>query len=425
MNAANLDQDDYNLTDSTYFGRAEPEDILRRIRNEDPVHWTVGRYNRGFWSITKHRDGRFVYENDKIFSSAKSGPMLPISTDYENPVEGDLLALQLAGAQISAMDGPPHAVMRRAFSVRFMQPSVIKLENTIRALAIECFNKVLPKGECDFAFDVAGSLPLMLISHIMNLPKEVWPDIYRWTYMSTSPEDPEFSIGTPEETSRVGTGKMMDYCLKLALERREKPGDDLLSDIALTEIDGKKLADMVVAFNATAFIAAGHETTRNALCGALAELIRNPSELERLRAVRGDPAALKLAVEEAVRWTAPLTHQLRTATQDTEIGGKKIREGDWVVVWNNAANRDEEIFRDSYRFDIARSPNPHLGFAYGPHFCLGANLARLELRIMFELLLEHMQDIEMTAEPEFTSSMILRGIKHMPLKFRPVAAISA
>ncbi|MEI9931188.1 MAG: cytochrome P450 [Rhizomicrobium sp.] len=188
-----------------------------------------------------------------------------------------------------------------------MQPSVVKLENTIRALATECFNKVLPKGECDFAFDVAGSLPLMLISHIMNLPKEVWPDIYRWTYMSTSPEDPEFSIGTAEETSRVGTGKMMDYCLKLALERRENPGDDLLSDIALTEIDGKKLADVVVAFNATAFIAAGHETTRNALCGALAELIRNPAELEKLRALRGNPAALKLAVEEAVRWTAPLT----------------------------------------------------------------------------------------------------------------------
>src|SRR5260221_13715789 len=138
--------------------------------------------------------------------------------------------------------------------------------------------------------------------------------------MWTSPEPREFAIGTHEETSRIGTGKMMDYCLKLALERREKPGNDLLSDIALTEIDGKKLADMVVAFNATAFIAAGHETTRNALCGALAELIRNPSELEKLRSLRSNPAALKIAVEEAVRWTSPLTHQLRTATQDTEIG---------------------------------------------------------------------------------------------------------
>ncbi len=424
MNAEIRERDDYKLTDSTHFGSADPEDILRKYRQSDPVHWTVGRYNRGFWSVTKHRDGRFVYENDKIFSSARSGPMLPISTDYENPVEGDLLALQLAGAQISAMDGPAHAVMRRAFSVRFMQPSVTKLENTIRALAIECFNNVLANGECDFAFDVAGSLPLMLISHIMNLPREVWPDIYRWTYMSTSPEDPEFSVGTPEETSRIGTGKMMDYCLKLALERREKPGNDLLSDIALTEIDGKKLADMVVAFNATAFIAAGHETTRNALCGALAELIRNPSELEKLRSLRSNPAALKIAVEEAVRWTSPLTHQLRTATQDTEIGGKKVKDGDWVVVWNNAVNRDEEAFADPYRFDIARSPNPHLGFAYGPHFCLGANLARLELRVMFELLLEHMRDIEMVSEPEFTSSMILRGIKHMPIRFRPTVPIA-
>ncbi|HEY0106208.1 MAG TPA: cytochrome P450 [Rhizomicrobium sp.] len=425
MGVSAQEQDDYNLTDSAFFGKADPDDILRKYRQDDPVHWTVGRYNRGFWSVTRHRDGRAVYENDAVFSSARSGPMLPISTDYETPVEGDLLALQLAGAQISAMDGPAHGVMRRAFSVRFMQPSVAKLEGTIRALAVECFNRVLPKGECDFAFDVAGSLPLMLISHIMDLPPAVWPDIYRWTYMSTSPDDPEFSIGTPEETSRVGTGKVMAYCLKLALERREKPGDDLLSDIALTEIDGKKLADMVVAFNAAAFIAAGHETTRNALCGALAELVAHPAELAKLRALRHNPAALRLAVEEAVRWTSPLTHQLRTATQDVELGGKRVKAGDWVVIWNNAANRDADVFADPYRFDIARSPNPHLGFAYGPHFCLGANLARLELRIMFELLLEHLHDIELAAPPQYTASMILRGIKHMPLKFKPVAPIAS
>jgi cytochrome P450 len=411
--------DDYNLTDSTFFARADPETILRRLRREDPVHWTMGRYDRGFWTVTRHEDSRFVYENDRLFTSGSSGPMLPINLDWTKPVEGDLLSLQLAGAQIASMDGPPHAVMRKAFSARFMQPSVIKLEATIRAMAASVLNDILPNGECDFAVDVAGKLPLLLISHVMDLPKEAWPDIYRWTYMSTSPDDPEFSIGSAEETSRVGTGRMMDFCLKLALERRVRPGDDLLSDIATTRIDGAYLSDMVVAFNGIAFITAGHETTRNALCGALAELVaNNPGELERLRGVRNDRARMRLAVEEMVRWTSPLTHQLRTAEADAEIGGKRIRKGDWVVIWNNSANRDEAVFADPYRFDGSRNPNPHLGFAYGPHFCIGANLARLEMRVLLELMLEHMTELEIAAEPEVTPSLILRGIKHLRVTYK-------
>lgn len=412
---------DIALTDPIFFAEKDPDvEILRDLRRDDPVHWTEGKYDRGFWSITRHGDCRSIYERDMLFQSNPSGPMLPISMDYAAPVEGDLLALQLEGAQIASMDGPGHLVLRNAFATRLLRPSVKKLEDVIRMLVVRAFNEVLPRGECDFAVDIAGKVPLMLISHVMDLPPEIWPDIYRWTYMSTSPEDAEFSIGTPEETSRVGTVAMMEYCLHLARERREKPGEDLISDIAITKVDGEYLSDNVVGFNAISFVSAGHETTRNALCGGVAELLANdPGELARLFALRGDQTMMQRAADESVRWATPLTHQLRTAMEDSEIGGKKISAGDWVVMWNNSANRDETVFDDPYRFDGTRAKNPHLGFGYGPHFCLGTHLARLELRIMWEIMLEYMRDMELTAEPDFTPSLILRGIKHMPLRFTP------
>lgn len=414
-------RDDMLITDPLFFAAKDPDvEILRHWRRDDPVHWTEGRYDRGFWSLTRHADCRSVYERDMLFRSNPSGPMLPISADYSATVEdGDLLALQLEGAQIASMDGPKHLVLRNAFANRLLRPNVRKLEDVIRTLVIRAFNDVLPKGECDFAVDIAGKVPLMLISHVMNLPPEIWPDMYRWTYMSTSPEDPEFTIGTPEETSRAGTVAMMNYCLELAKERRLDPGEDLISDIAVTKVDGEYLSDNLVGFNAISFVAAGHETTRNALCGAVAELLANdPGEWTRLYGLRGDQVQMQRAADESVRWATPLTHQLRHAMEDSEIGGKTIRAGDWVVMWNNAANRDEAVFADPYRFDGSRTPNAHLGFGYGPHFCLGTHLARLELRIMWEIMLEHMRDMELTGAPEFTPSLIMRGIKHMPLRFR-------
>ena len=318
------------------------------------------------------------------------------------------------------MDGPPHRHLRKAFSDRFLPKGMKSLDGVMHRLVAGVLNRVLPKGECDFAVDVAGRLPLELISYIMNIPEGKFPDIYRWTYMSTSPDDPEFTIGTAEHTSRVGTVAMMDYCLELAKERRIKPGDDLISDIAVTRVDGEYLSDNVVAFNAISFVAAGHETTRNAMCGALAELAENDqAELQRMRGQTRDSLAMRRMAEESVRWSSPLTHQLRVAMDDCEIGGVAVAEGDWVVMWNNSANRDEDVFDQPYSFNGTRNPNPHLGFGSGPHFCLGSHLARLELSVMWEMILDYMHDIELTAVPEVTPSMILRGIKHMPIKFQP------
>jgi cytochrome P450 len=322
------------------------------------------------------------------------------------------------------MDNEPHANLRKSFSRRFLRPSLLGLESKIRDLALDVLNEVLPRGECDFAYDIAGKLPLSLISHIMNIPREDWDMLSRFTYMTAAPADPEFSVGTVDETSRLGAAGLMEYCLKLALARRHDPGDDLLSDLGAAKLDGEYLSDLLIGFNGLAFFSAGHETTRNALCGGVAELVANDrTEWDRLRALRHDDTAMRLAAEECVRWTSPLTHNMRTATCDTELGGKAIREGDWVVTWNCSANRDEDVFADPYRFDGTRAANPHLGFAYGPHQCLGANLARLEMKIMLGLLLEYIPDVELVEEPEIAESLIFRGIKRMKIRFTPRAPI--
>jgi cytochrome P450 len=426
MEAASLELDELNLTDPAFFARADPDDILRRLRHEDPVHWTQSKLGRPYWSVTKYAHVKHVYANDYTqFSSQRWGPALPVGMDWENPVPGDMMSLFQAGAQLASMDNEPHANLRRALSRRFLRPSLLALEETIRKLAQEIVNDVLPRGECDFAHDIAGRLPIALISHIMDIPREDWDRLARYAYMTAAPSDPEFQDGTIEETAFKGVFGLTDYCTKLALERRQNPGDDLLSDLGAAKLDGEYLSNLLVGFNGLAFFSAGHETTRNALCGGVAQLIgQDKDEWQRLIGRRNEQAMMLAAADECVRWSSPLTHNMRTATTDLELGGKQIREGDWVVTWNCSANRDEDIFDAPYTFDAGRANNPHLGFAYGPHMCLGANLARMEMRIMLSVLLDSVPDLELDGEPEIAASLIFRGIKRMKVRFTPRAPLA-
>ncbi|HLY58385.1 MAG TPA: cytochrome P450 [Stellaceae bacterium] len=415
-----MDQDDYNLTDPTFFAHGDTDAIWRRLRRDDPVHWTQGRLRHGFWSVTRYEDVKSVYLRDnKTFLSQAWGASIPPAPEFEDPETNEFLRLFQAGAQLATMDGEPHAILRRAFSDKFALPSVAKLEAMVRGVVESILDDVLPRGECDFAVDVAGRLPVAVIADMMGMPQERWDEMYLWNNMLASPEDPEFSIGNPFDTLQKGLSSINGFCLDLARDRRRNPRDDLMSVIAQAEINGERLNDDQLAFNGLMFFAAGHETTRNTLAAGLWELTKHPEEMLRLRELRHDAQALKIATEEFVRWTSPLTHVLRTAAEDTEIGGRKIAAGDWVVLWNLSANRDERAFEDPYRFDVQRMPNAHLGFAVGKHFCLGAHLARLEIRILLEYLLEHMQDVRLTAEPQIAASNLFCGIKHMPIAFTP------
>ncbi len=415
-----MDQDAYNLTDPKFFATGNPDAILRRLRREDPVYWTQGRLKRGFWSLTKFAHIQQAYSDTKTFSSGIAGPALPPAAEFEDPENSESTRLHLEGAQLPDLDGAPHAELRRAFGGNFGPRYIEGLESKIRTLSAQIVEDILDRGACDFALDVAARLPITVICDLMAIPREDWDTLYRWANMHASPEDPEFSIGTAIETSQAGTKNIFQYCMTKALERRANPGDDILSMVGAARYQDRLLTDQEVGFNGFMFFAAGHETTRNALAGGVAELIRNPDEFARLKAAAAEnPAVLRLTAEECVRWATPLTHQLRVATRDIEIGGKLIRAGDWVVLWNTSANRDEEAFDEPYRFDSLRKPNVHLGYGFGPHFCLGAHLARLELRVMLQCLLEKMPPMALAGEPEIAASNLFCGIKHMPITFTP------
>jgi cytochrome P450 len=412
--------DDMNLTDPLFFANGDPDSIYRRWRREDPVHWTKGRLSFGFWSITRYNDIKAVYAGDeRVFSMQRSGPILPPGPEFEFTENSLVFRLFREGAMLGAMDGEEHTTLRKAFSKKFSLPDISKLQALVEGLAREIMSDVLPRGECDFATEVAARLPMAVICDMMDIPREDWAQLYRWNNMVASPDDPEFTIGTVLETSQEGGRGLMGYCLDLAKKRRANPGDDVLSMIATTEINGNKLRDDQLGYNAKMFLAAGHETTRNTLCAGLIQLMKDRPQIEALRAQAHDEKAMRTAVEECVRWATPLTHQLRTATEDTEIGGQRIAEGDRLVCWNLSANRDEEKFTEPYRFDTARSPNHHLGFGYGKHFCLGAHLARLEMRVLLPILLREMPDVRPLEEPETSASNIFPGIKHLKIQFAP------
>lgn len=412
-------QDDISLTSPSFFAQGDPHAIWQRHRRETPVRWMNGTLTRGFWSVTRHEDVKFVLLNDeKLFSCQQFGTFLPMGAEFENPEASVFTKLARSGAQLAMMDGDPHTLLRRVFTQKFLLPNVSKLEAFIRRCAADIMAEILPRESCDFTTELGGRLPTAVICEMMNIPRDKWDDLYRWNNMLAAPEDPEFSIGTPVETSSAAVTYIVEYCTKLAHERRLAPGDDLLSLLGQATIEGQPLSDMQLGFNGLMFFGAGHETTRASLSAGLLELIRNPQQMQLLKSMRHDSLALRNAAEEFVRWSSPLTHTLRTATEDTVIGGQAIKKGDWVVIWYASANRDEDAFTDAARFDIARTPNNHLGFAIGKHFCLGVHLARLDMQVVLEAIIDHMEDIELAGDVEMTGSNLFWGIKHMPIRFK-------
>jgi cytochrome P450 len=250
----------------------------------------------------------------------------------------------------------------------------------------------------------------------MGIPRHDWPDMFRWGNMVAGNEDPEYQVesGSPADTRQEGSRNIGRYCIGAALERRGSDGEDLLSVLGNARIDGRLLTESQLGHNGLLYVGAGLETTRNAISAGLLALLEHPDQLELLLS---DEALLPTAVEEILRWASPVTHFARVATEDTELGDKQIRKGDRVALWFPSGNRDEAVFDHPYTFDIRRKPNEHIAFSKGEHFCAGAHLARLELRLMLQALLKRTRQIELTGKVERLRSNFLAGIKHMPVKF--------
>ena len=367
-------QDDINLTDAHFFAKGDIHDLFKRMRADDPVHWTQGKLKRGFWSIFKHEDAYTVYKGaSEYFSNGKFSVGLPSSPEIEAAFSPQITG---CNRMLVASDGELHRDFRKAFNAMFLPRAIKQYE----------------------------------ASDLVN--------------QGMGAEDPEYQVeGSAVETRNQAWGQAVAYCTRLALERRGSSGTDLLSVIANSRVlGGRELSAEEIGYNGFMFIIGGLDTTRNSIAGGLLELIRNRDQMRRLRE---DKSLMRPAVEEILRWTSAITHSMRTALKDTEIRGRKIKEGDWVVVWNASANRDEEAFANADHFDIARDPNDHFAFAYGEHFCLGAHLARLEIRLIFEEILDRMPDVELDGEVEWLASNLLHGVKRMPIKFTPRRAAAA
>ncbi len=400
------------LTDPAFFATNDPHPLWKRMREQDPVHWAAGNLSQGFWSITRYEDAVKVLRDPITFSSEALGMSMPTKD-----LEGFDRSEMGCGAMIIAMDPPRHNPARKALSKNFLRSQVGQWEPRCRRVVKELIDRVAPMGRCDFVTDVAQQLPMLMILEMMEIPQADRPTLLRWAAMTVGNDDPEFQVGSSLESRRQGNFAIYDYSRRLALERRGGAGTDLLTVMGNAVVMGDQLTERELGFTGDMFVLAGIETTRTALADGMLELLRNTGERRKLQ---DRPELMAGAIEEILRWTSPVGHILRVASADTEIRGRRIHAGDKVVVWVPSANRDEEVFADAGRFDIERAPNEHIAFGHGEHFCLGAHLARLELRIMVEELLRRLPDIEIAGPVERLHSIQLFGPKHIPVKYTPV-----
>lgn len=399
---------DVNLVDLDRFVPGVPFEMFEVLRREAPVYWHDEPQGKGFWAVTRYDDVVAVNRDAETYSSARGTALI-------HDLEPELLEQQRM--MMLNMDPPMHTRYRRLVNRGFTPRMVSALEDNMRRLTTRIIDAVSEKGECDFVTDIAAELPLQVIADIMGVPQDDRHLVFDWSNRMVGSEDPEYQ--TAAEAATMAAMELYDYAHKLAAEKRLDLHDDIVSILLKSEPNGEALSELEFDMFFLLLAVAGNETTRNLIAHGTLALIDHPEQRKRLI---DDPSLMPSAIEEMLRWGSPVMHFRRTATRDTELNGQKISEDDKVVFWHISANRDESVFEDPYTFDIARSPNEHVAFGSGgPHFCLGANLARLEIRVMFEEVLRRMPDMELAGPVQRLRSNFINGIKHLPVSFSPSA----
>jgi cytochrome P450 len=392
-----------DLSDPDTYMHGIPHELFARLRAEAPVAWQRERQGRGFWAVTRYHDVQAVLRNPAVFSSWRGGALLadPPPEFLEKLREGML-----------NRDPPDHTQLRALVSRAFHPRRVGELEQRVAERARLVIDQVRGASRCDFATEVAGDMPMFVICEILGVPHADREALYALTGRMLGSE-----ILDPAAALRDGIAAANDlraYGAALGRARRVAPAGDLISELLSAEIDGRRLSDgefeafFMLLFNA------GSDTTRSLLCYGLNLLIDHPAIADQLR---GDPARLPDAIEEMLRYETPVIQFRRTATRDTELAGQRIAEGDKVVAFFPSANRDAAVFRDPDRFDIARSPNPHLGFGFGTHYCIGAPLARLESRYVFGELLAKLHGLERVRPMVVARTNFVRSVRHLEIVF--------
>lgn len=403
--------EEIDLTDLDFFRDGDRFEAWRIMRVQAPVYWHERKPGEGFWSLTRMRDSLAVLADAHLFSSELHGNVLNFVLNRDK-VGGDTGV----GEMLNWTDPPRHEKIRALVNRHFGHPEVAAREPQIRQIVNSIIDGIAPRGECDFSVEVAGRLPTAVICQMMGIPREDWDLLFELGRTMLGADDLEYRRGrSATETEDSARSKMFDYLGKLIAQRRRNPGDDLVSALVTGTISGAGLSQADLLWNALLLILGGLESLRIAIVGGMHALLESPAEFAKLRA---NPALIEPAVEEILRWTSPATHAMRTARRDTEIGGHKVAANQRIVMWLASANRDEDVFADAERFHVDRSPNNHLTFSHGSHFCLGSGLARLEMKVMFEEIIRRLSDIEPAGPVQWLRTNFNCGIKHMPVRFK-------
>lgn len=392
---------DINLFSPDSYAHGHPVDQYAWLQEHDPVHWHDEPDGPGFWAVTRYDDIRSVSRNPTIFSSR---PTIMIPDSAGSVDVGDK-------TMMLTMDPPRHTRYRQLVSPTFLRSAAKRMQPRIEQLAREIVDQVIDADEFDLVEDVAGMLPSWVIADLLGIPLEDGVALYRLTEaIHAAPES------QPEGAALAAVMDMFAYSQGVWADKRENPGNDLATVLVNAEVDGHRLDEIDFGLFFILLIDAGGDTTRNLVAAGMDALFAFPDQRA---ALSNDFSLMPSAMEEMLRWTSPVIYMRRTATADTELGGKKITSGDKVVMYYGAGNRDPEVFVDPHRFDVTRTPNDHLAFGGGgPHFCLGAHVARVEIQAMFEQLLTRMPDLEKVGETEWLPSSFISGPKHIRVRRR-------
>ncbi len=396
----------------TYMKHGYPHAAWKRLRRESPVHWFDLPGGVGFWAVTRRADLVWISKQPKRFLNATR---LAIFEEGAPPEERDV-------RHLLNMDPPEHPKYRATASSWFTPRAIRSRHDEVERITRDLLDEMAGDGEwreADFVNDLAAPLTLAVLADMLGVPREDWRLMFRWTNQIAGSADPEFQTEGGDGSADAGMidarDGMFQYFMALSQKRRTDPRDDIVSVLARSTIDGDPMPVMELLSYFMLLVIAGNETTRNAASGGLLALIENPGEFGKLRK---NPDLVDLASEEIVRWTSPVIQFCRTPIEDVEVAGKSIKARESMCLFYPSANRDEDVFEDPDVFRIDRSPNPHLGFGIGEHFCLGANLARLELCAIFRQLALRMDEVELAGPYERTRSSFLGGVKRMPIRYR-------
>jgi cytochrome P450 len=381
-----------------------PHEVFERLRREQPVYFQEMPDEPGYWAILKHEDVVHVAKHPVLFSASEGGVVL------ENLAPDQLAMMR---DMVLAMDPPRHVQFRHNLVPHFKARVINGLEPRIRTICRSILDGVESGAAVDFVHDVCAPVPSQVVGELVGIPEEDWPQIHRWAELNTGSQDPDVVAGGEYAPDVSATISMAMYAIELAQKRRVDPRDDLVTLMLAAQFDGEPMTDIQFGSFFVQLVTAGNDTTRSMLSSGLLALLQHP---EQMAAVRDDPSRIPGAVEEILRWANPLHYFRRTAADDTEIRGQQIAKGDKVAMIYTSANRDEDVWDEPHRFDITRSPNPHLSFGIAEHFCLGVHLARLEGRVFFEELFDAFSGTELVGEPKRQRSNLNNALKALPVR---------